>query len=372
MSTGGTVVRAQARRRWALVLAAVVLLGSVPAVLAAWPVRAARTDAGVLRERIAASAAQPYHGFAQSTGLLGLPPLRNLEQVTALVSRTTQMRTWYAAPDRGRVDVVGGGTERGHYRTPDGQYVWDYGDNQLTRIVGEQPVRLPTAADLTPPELARRLLALSGGDRVEPLAGRRVAGVAAAGLRVVPAAPGTTVSHVDVWADPASGLPLQAELTARGGARPVFVSRFLEVTLGAPDARVLTPPAARPGMGNTVTAVPDVLGALNRWPSAGLPDRLAGQPRGEAVDGTDAVGVYGTGLARFVVLNVPRRFGAGAYDNAAAFGRSVPVPGGRAALLVTGLLTVLVVQGDRTYLAAGLVEPATLERAAADLAGAAA
>ncbi|MCA2214238.1 hypothetical protein [Jidongwangia harbinensis] len=373
MGAGGTVVRAEARRRWALVLAVVVLLGSVPAVLAAWPVRAARIDAGVLRERIAASAAQPYHGFAQSTGLLGLPPLRNLEQVTALVSRTTQMRTWYAGPDRGRVDVVGGGTERDLYRTPDGQYVWDYGANQLTRVVGDQPVRLPTAADLTPPELARRLLALAAGDRVEPLAGRRVAGVAAAGLRIVPAAPGTTVAHVDVWADPASGLPLQAELTAKGGARPVFVSRFLEVTLGVPDARVLTPPAARPGMGFTVTAVPDVLGALNRWQrSAGLPDRLAGQPRRDAVDGTDAVGVYGTGLARFVVLGVPRRFGAEAYDNAEAFGRSIEMPGGRAALLATGLLTVLVVQGDRTYLAAGLVEPATLERAAADLAGAAA
>ena len=373
MAAGGTVVRAGTRRRWAVVLAVVVLLCSVPAVIAAWPVRAADLDPAVLRERITASAAQPYHGFAQSTGLLGLPPLRNLEQVTALVSRTTQMRTWYAAPDRWRVDVIAGGTERDLYQTPDGQVVWDYGDNQLTRIVGDQPVRLPVAADLTPPELARRLLAGAAGDRIEPLADRRVAGVAAAGLRIVPAAPGTTVAHVDVWADPASGLPVQAEVTARGGARPVFVSRFLEVTLGAPDDRVLTPPEPRPGIGATETAVPDVLGALNRWQRfGGLPDRLAGQPRGDAVGGTSAVGVYGTGLARFVVLTLPRRFGSDAYDNAATFGRRLDVPGGEAALIGTGLLTVLVVQGERTFLAAGLVEPAVLERAAAELAGVAA
>jgi hypothetical protein len=373
MGASGTVVRAGARRRWAVVLAVVAVLCAVPAVLAAWPVRAADVSPAALRDRIAASAARPHHGFAQSTGLLGLPTLPNFAQVTALLSTTTRMRTWYAAPDRWRVDVIAGGTERDVYQTPGEQYVWDYAENQLTRIVGDQPVRLPVAADLTPPELARRLVALGAGDRLEPLADRRVAGVAAAGLRIVPAAPGTTVAHADVWADPVTGLPLQVEVTARGGARPVFVTRFLEVTPGAPDPGVLTPPEPRPGMGSTVTASPDLIGALNRrWNSGALPDRLAGQPRRDALDGSAAVGAYGAGLARFVVLSVPRRFGAEAYDRVATFGRRLEVPGGEAALLGTGLLTVLVVRGERTWLAAGLVEPAVLERAAADLAGSAA
>jgi hypothetical protein len=47
----------------------------------------------------------------------------------------------------------------------------------------------------------------------------------------------------------------------------------------------------------------------------------------------------------------------------------VTVPRGSAALIATGLLTVLVVRGDRTYLVAGLVAPALLERVAVDLAG---
>jgi hypothetical protein len=85
-----------------------------------------------------------------------------------------------------------------------------------------------------------------------------------------------------------------------------------------------------------------------------------------------AAGVYGTGLAQFVVAGLPGRFGGEAYDRVATFGTDVPVPVGVAAVLGTGLLSVLVVQADRTYLVAGLVQPAVLERVAADLAEAAA
>jgi hypothetical protein len=369
MGAGRTVIGAQARRRWAVVLAVVVVLCSVPVVLRLWPARAAEVDPAVLRGRIAASTRQPYEGFAQSNGLLPLPALPYLQQVTALVSGTTQMRTWYAAPDRWRVDVIAGGSEHDLYQTPRAQYVWDYGDNQLTRIVGAQHVRLPRAADVTPPELVRRLLRVAAGDRLTPLAGKRVAGVAAAGLRLVPAAAGTTVAHVDIWADPGTGLPVQAEITARGGARPVFVTRFLDVRLGTPAAAVLRPPVPRDGMGYSVSTTPDVLSALNRWSvGSALPERLDGHPRRDVLAGATAVGIYGAGLAQFVVLDVPGRFGAAAYDDVATFGRRVVLPRGTAAVLATGLLSVLAVQADRTYLVAGFVDPAVLDHVAADLA----
>lgn len=370
MRRGRTVVRAEARRRWGIVLGVVTLLCGIPIVVNRWPVAAAEPGVAVLRERMVASTDQPYQGFAQSNGLLPLPPLPNLAQVTALASGTTEMRTWYAAPDRWRVDVIAGGTERDLYRTPEAEYVWDFDDNQLSRIVGDQQVRLPRAADLTPPDLARRLLGLAAGEALQPLAAKRVAGIPAAGLRIAPTAGDSTVDHVDIWADPASGLPLRVELTARGGERPAFVSRFLELHLSVPDDDVLTPPARRPGMGYALGEAPDVLAALNRGRFGVPPDLLAGHRRRDPIDGTRAVGVYGAGLAQFVVLPVPRRFGAEAYDNAARFGRGLPVPSGRAALLGTGLLTVLVVQADRTFLVAGLVRPAVLERVATDLAGA--
>jgi hypothetical protein len=103
-----------------------------------------------------------------------------------------------------------------------------------------------------------------------------------------------------------------------------------------------------------------------------LPDRLAGLPRRDAVAQVSAAGVYGSGLAQFVVISLPGRFGSQAYDQAARFGAKVSVPQGDAALIATGLLSVLVVRGERTYLVAGLVQPAVLQGVAGDLAEAAA
>ncbi|HEX8346047.1 MAG TPA: hypothetical protein VF657_15100 [Actinoplanes sp.] len=367
---GGTVVRGQARRRWAIVAAVVAVLCLLPAAARVRSVRTPAVDPAVLRDRITASTRQPHHGYAQSAGALGLPALPGLSTVTALLSGTTELRTWYAAADRWRVDVVGAGTEQGLYQTADGQYLWDYGDNQLTRVVGRQPVRLPRPADLTPPDLSRRLLSVAAGDRLSALPGRRVAGIAAAGLRIVPATAGTTVAHIDIWAEPRTGLPLQAEVTARGGSRPVFVTRFLELHLSSPAADVVTPPVPPPGAGYAETETPDVVSAVGRWGSADLPDSLAGQARRATVADLDAVGTYGTGLAQFVVLAVPGRIGYRVYEDAVLVGRELTFPDGDAALVATGLLSMLIVRGQRTYLVAGLVEPTLMERVAADLAGA--
>jgi hypothetical protein len=366
---GRTVVTGQGLRRWGLVLGAVVVLGAIPVVIAVWPARPEAVGLATLRARIAASGAQAYQGYAQSTGLLGLPALPNLSQVTALASGTTEMRTWYASADRWRVDVLGEGTEQDLYQTPQAQFSWNFGDNQLTRIDGDQPVRLPRAADLTPPELVRRVLGAATDDRVETLGGKRVAGVQAAGLRLVPVSPDTTVAHVDIWADPARGLPLQAEITAKGGVRPVFVTRFLEIHFTAPDAAVLTPPAPRQGIGYNVTEAPDILSFINRRRPVPLPADLAGLPRRDAVSGITAAGVYGTGLSSFVVTALPGRFGASALEQIQTYGQEVTVPGsGEAAVIATGLLSVLAVRdGNRTFLAAGLVGPALMQRVAAGL-----
>ncbi|MCU7726999.1 hypothetical protein ODJ79_25000 [Actinoplanes sp. KI2] len=368
--TARTVVTAQGLRRWSVVLGLALLLAAIPVAINVWPVHASAVDPAILRTRIAASTAQPFSGYAQSTGLLGLPALRNLTQVTAPLTGTTEMRTWYASPQRWRVDVLGEGTERDLYQTPQAQFSWDFGDNQLIRIEGDQPVRLPRPADLTPPELARRLLSAAGGDRVTALAAKRVAGIDAPGLRLTPAGPDTTVAHVDIWADPRHGLPLQAEITAKGASRPVFTTRFLEIHFADPGAAVLTPPAPRAGIGYTVTEAPDILGAINRRRPVPLPPALAGYPRRDAVRGVSAAGVYGAGLSSFVVVALPGRFGAGAFEQISTYGQEVAVPAGsQAALIATGLLNLLVVRDPfRTYLVAGPVTPALLKRVGTALA----
>src|SRR4051794_21301078 len=98
MVTGRTVVTAQGLRRWSLVLGLALLLAAIPVAINVWPARASAVDPAQLRVRIAASGSQPFSGYAQSTGLLGLPALPNLTQVIAPLTGTTEMRTWYAAP----------------------------------------------------------------------------------------------------------------------------------------------------------------------------------------------------------------------------------------------------------------------------------
>ena len=222
------------------------VLCSVPVVIGAWPVRAAdgrpgraaRADQrlgrpavpGLRAERrpaAAAAAAEPRAGHRSL--------LSSTNADAGLVRRpaTAGGSTWSRAAPSGTST-----------RRRGAQYVWDYGANQLTQIVGEQPVRLPRArrpdAARAGPPAARQWPRGTGSSR-SPASGWPA--IAAAGLRIVPATADTTVDHIDIWADPATGLPVQAEVTARGGERPVFVTRFLELR-PAPrrSADVLTPP----------------------------------------------------------------------------------------------------------------------------------
>jgi hypothetical protein len=375
-----TVVSREAWRRWTAVVAAAAVAAATPVVLRALPVHATAGPVTELYDRIRASAALPYQGYTVSTGRAGLPTLPQLGDVAGLFNGDTRLRVWYAAPGRWRVDVIDIGTERDVYQDGGVQYIWDYGGNQLTEFVGTTPVRLPRGADLVPPDLARRLLGAAGpaDGELSALPAQRVAGIAAAGLRLTPADPRTTVGRVDVWADPATGLPLQVAVTARGTSEPILVSRFLDIRLTAPADPVLTPPAARDGIGFTVTRAPDLAAGLASTRPGPLPDRLAGMTRSTAPTpgspaGLPGVGAYGGGLSQFVVLSVPRRIGTEAMRSAVkAGGATVTFPGADAVLITTPVFGVLVLLSRatrRTYLLAGLVGATVLKQAGTELAG---
>jgi hypothetical protein len=294
-----------------------------------------------------------------------------------LFGGTTRLRAWYGSADAWRVAVLEPTGERDIYQTSQGTYQWDYERNLVTQVVGDLPARLPWAADLLPPDLARRLLNAARDDRVVALGTRRVAGVAAGGLRLTPTSPDTTVGRVDVWADPATGLPLQVEVTARGSSAPLIRSRFLEVSQSRPGPDVLTPP--RPSSaGFATTSEPDVLSAISHAvPTVGLPEDLAGRARIPSPAGLSTVGGvagYGTGLSRFVVLALPRGYGQrmlrAAEDRG---GLPVRFDAGHGYELNTPLLSTLVIRrdvggpGPRTFLLAGTVSPGVLRQAGGQL-----
>jgi hypothetical protein len=245
--------------------------------------------------------------------------------------------------------------------------------------------------------LARRILQAAGpDDAVGAIPSRRVAGITAAGLRLVPGDPRTTVAAVDIWADPATGLPLRVQLTGKGARAPVLVTEFLDVEQTTPDADVLSP-AVPDTAGLTVASGEEVASAVGQVAPVLLPSSLAGRAavRQTAIGVVPGIGVYGEGLSAFVVLALPGRVGNDALETARRAGGtpldstigsvdytdgngntfSLSVHEGyelRADVLTAVLVRPLVPDERgrrRTYLLAGLVDPELLRQAASELVG---
>ncbi|OJY46868.1 hypothetical protein [Pseudonocardia sp. 73-21] len=358
-------------RRWLLVAAGAAAIVGVSAVQL--PAAALDVDAEALRRCIRAEV-PPYVGYAEASGRLGLPEIPQLESVTTLLTTTTRIRSYVAGADRWRADQLTGAlgdSERDTYHLGAAEYVWDFGGNQLTRVLGQAPLRLPRAGDLLPPDLARRMLGLAPGDPVTAIPARRIAGRDAAGIRLVPTDPDTTVGRVDIWADPTTALPLRVEIAARTGPT-LLVSELLEVTDGPPDPAVLRP-VVPPGAGAVTASAADLSGALRDLRAPPAPARLAGRARLTlpSTPGSDlpGVGVYGTGLAGFVLIPTGRDVADRAVDGAtAAGGTAIPVPFGRAARIGTPLLSVAVRStGRRGSLLIGTVAADVLQQALLEL-----
>ena len=113
-------------RRWSLVASGTALLCALPAVIAALPVPPSAISAPALRDRILASAAVPYEGYAESTVNLGLPELPDLHNVELAAG-------WHHGPVR---LVPLPGVLAGRRRDRHG------GERHLRRRRGDLPVEL--------------------------------------------------------------------------------------------------------------------------------------------------------------------------------------------------------------------------------------
>ena len=362
-----SVVTRQAWLRWVTVACGTAALCALPVVVGALPVPQSPISAVALRARILASAHVPYQGYAESIASLAVPSLPDLGGVSTLLDGTTDQYTWYRSPAHWRAELSTPAGEDDTYQVGAVTYVWDYGRNLLTRVVGSQPARLPRAADLLPPALGRRLLALAGGSgRISRLPSRRIAGIATAGLQVRATDRRTTIAAVDIWADPATGLPAAVQVFARDSGRPVLTSSFLQLTESRPALAVVTPRPA-PGVAVTTAELPDVSEFLQGI-GPPLPGRLAGLARTPIRGGITTVAAYGTGFTRFAVIPLPGRAGTQALSAAQAAGAPLfGLQDGTDVLIRTPLLTVALASsslGGPVFLLAGPVTPAVLQRAA--------
>lgn len=361
--------------RWLAVIALGGLLAATPAAIGSLPVGHSTISAAQLLDRIQHSTGTPYSGYAQATGSLGLPVSDQFSSVADLFGGQTQMRVWSRGARNWRVDTISLTGESDVHQDGTNLWTWAYETNQATLTIepSAPAVRLPVAGDLLPTTLARRLLSEATPSEVSRLPDRRIAGHDVAGLRLRPRDKASTIDEVDVWADPASGLPLAADV--RGQGANVVSTRFLDFSPATPSARdtAFTPPQ---GAHLRTTSDPDIAALIDRLGVATPPARLAGFGRNPQLPSLGSIGVYGRGVTEFaasplfghIARSLRRQLSTTTGVTSSAAGQAVTV-GPLTLVLTTRLPLVTDPDGDigTSWLLVGTVTQSTLLAAAAQL-----
>lgn len=358
--------------RWAIVVTAVVALAATPLLVRALPVAGAPSAASApaLLERMRAAWSRPYAGYVESTGSLALPVSDQFDEVASLLGGRNQLRVWWRAADDWRADALSPTGERSTRTSPDGVWVWDFEDNRVTRTTPEPAgdPRLPRDADALPPQLAARLLSGARAAEVSSLPARRVAGRAADGLRLVPAEPLTSIGHVDVWADRASGIPVLVEVFGRAPGVAALSSTFLDFTPRRPteqETAFSPPPGSRLRTGSRF----DVVEIARRFAPVPPPSSLLGLPRAPSQSELEGIGQYGEGVTRVAVSALPARLARSLRAQLRVATGTVQLPQGLS--VSVGPVGVLLTDEGPTgqdWLVTGTVSPEGLAAAATELA----
>jgi hypothetical protein len=356
-------VHREAVQHWAVVVLGVLLVIAIPVSIRAIPVSDSDVGAGELLATVAASDDHPWSGYVETEGSLDLPVADDFDDVGALFGDSTRMRAWWRGVDDWRVDqlLVSGETDLVHHSGLTTE--WSYEGDRAT-LSRDPEIRLPRTADLVPPVLAERLLRDVDAAAVTRLDARRVAGVDAPGLRVEPTAPQASVDHVDLWAEPGSGVPLRVEVYATGESHPSFVTEFREFSSSTPAASD-TDFQAAPGVEVDHDGVLDIADAANQYAPLRPPATVGGLAKSSTSDG--AVGVYGVGVTQLIAIPLrdreadPLREQLGATPGMRTLASGTVVSAGPLGVLLTGE------DGDGGWLIAGAVTEATLVEAARDL-----
>ncbi len=350
-------------RRWCVVAAGTLLLVGAPVALHLLPAADSDVSAGRLLAQARAAEGHPWSGYVETEGTLQLPDADRFSDVGALFGEHTRMRAWWQDDRHWRVDqlLLTGETDLIH--ESDTTLRWDYEHLEAT-LSRDPDIRLPRTADLVPPVLAERLLRGVGADDVRRIAARRVAGVSAPGLRVVPASELSSIDHADLWVDPDSGVPLRVEVYAAGTDTAAFTSEFRDFSSDRPTSGQVgfEPPA---GVDVDFDDVLDIADAANQYAPVRPPETVAGLAKAAVSD--RAVGVYGTGMTQVIAIPLRDREADALRDQLAT--TSGVDQDSRRTVVSVGPLGVVLTgeEGDGGWLLAGTLTRAALVRAADDV-----
>jgi len=350
--------------RWLVVVVAAVAFIATPLLVASPGTTPSKTSATELASRIQQSANVGWSGFVETDGTLQVPDNESFATLAQLLGENTQLRVWWRNPADWRIDRIRSTGETDMFRQGGGTVRWVF-ESETATYSPVSTIRLPDASDLLPPTFARSLLQGVRGDELRSLPGRNIAGIAAAGLRLTPDEKSTTIAHVDIWADPVSGLALEVELYGLGEQHPVLTTMLRELNLEAPSAATTRFTLAG-GVRVVYEESVDVAAAANAFAPYDLPASLAGLGSRDGED-PGAVGIYGRGPTTLIALPLrgrvarPLRQQLQDRGNAQLTNVGTFVPVGPVGLLMTPYRG----RGD-AFLLAGTVTAETLQRAAAE------
>ena len=172
---------------------------------------------------------------------------------------------------------------------------WGYEQHDAT-LSRDPDIRLPRTADLVPPECSPTCCSTASTVRRRTPAARRAASPASTRSGCGSSRPRaqSSIDHVDLWADPDTGVPLRVEVYADGpDDAGLHQSAFAEfsATSRRSSARVASTPPR--GVDVEFDDVLDIADAANQYaPGPARPTRSPGWRRRRQAD--RAVGVYGS------------------------------------------------------------------------------
>lgn len=355
--------------RWLVVLLTAVALVVtpllVPRLTGAAQAPVGSDSASELAERVRRSATVGWSGLAETAGTLQVPDSDSFATLALLLGETSQLRVWWRSPDDWRVDRIRGTGETDLFRQRAMSVRWVF-ESETATYSPVSKIRLPDESDLVPPTLARFLLQGAREDELGRLPDRVVAGVRAGGLRLTPRDPATTIGHVDLWVDSASGLALRVEVYGRADQRPVLSTYLREVDVEVP-ASATTEFVPHEGVSLNYEESVDVAARANALAPYDLPSSLGGLPS-RAGDDPDAVGVYGRGPTTVIALPLRGRIAWQLRDRLQGSANAQQTAAGVLAPVGPVLLLVTPPTERDAFLLAGTVTAETLQRAATELA----
>jgi hypothetical protein len=352
----------RAAHRWGLAGVATALAVLTPYVGRLHHVGNPHVATAALVAEVRDSAATPYSGTVDVEGGVGLPIADHFSDLADLFGGETRLRVWWRGNLDWRVDRLLDTGEVDLYHHGRITTEWNYERNEA-RTSGDPEIRLPRDSDLLPPEVAQRALDGEPTADVTALPARRVAGVDAAGLRVQITDPRSSLRHVDLWVDPATGVTLSAQVYG-DSAQPAVSSTFTTYSSNSPDAAT-TQFHPAPRVHRFSENAIDIADAADQYAPVRTPASVAGLARSAGV----SAAVYGSGLTRLLAIPLPYRE---AYDLASQLQTSGAQKFHGERLLRVGPLGVMVTSGAGRlgvhWLLGGTVTDATLLEAAHDLA----